>query len=165
MYKAELQTKNITPGKNTRQFIILHHTWTWYNTINWNLKTLTVWKVSVHYVIDVNGDKYKIWSTDDILWHAGISSWKGLKDMNKYSIWIEVIWPLLDVWFTKEQRISLRELVQHLMFKFNIPKENVIRHKDISPGRKIDIDDRIWINGWFKDFLDYQNSLNPKEML
>ena len=164
MYKQELKTNNKSIWKNTRQYIVLHHTATGENSINWVLKTLTVWKVSCHYVINTNWDKYKIWNTDDILRHAWISEWKWLKDMNKYSIWIEVIWPLPGVWFTKEQRISLRELIEHLMFKFKIPKENVIRHKDVAPKRKIDIDDRIWLNWWFATFKDYQDSLIAKEM-
>jgi hypothetical protein len=40
----------------------------------------------------------------------------------------------------------------------------VIRHKDVAPKRKIDIDDRIWLNWWFATFKDYQNSLIPYKM-
>ena len=162
MYKEELQTNNVTNWINTREYIVLHHTWTWEWTIKGVLNTLTKWKVSCHYVISENGDLYKIWNTNQILWHAGISEWNWKKDMNNYSIWIEVIWPMKD-WFTKEQRVSLRKLVEHLMFKFNISNDKVIRHKDIAAGRKIDIDNRIFTLGWFKTFKDYQNSLIAKE--
>lgn len=178
-YKNELKTNNKSIWINTRQYICFHHTATNYWSIKWVLNTLTKWNVSCHYVIDTNGDKYKIWSTDNILWHCWVSEWKGLKDMNKYSIWIEVIWPLPDVWFTREQRIALRELIEHLMYMFKIPKENVIRHADLthnlsskwilwdwkSKSRKVDIDKAIYLNGWFKTFKDYQDSLVPKEMI
>lgn len=43
------------------------------------------------------------------------------------------------------------------MRSLNIPKDNIIRHKDISPGRKTDIHDSFW-NNEFKSFTDYQNS-------
>ena len=162
IYKQELITKNVTPGTNTRQFIIVHDTATNEWSVNWVLKTLTTWKVSCHYVIDYNWDKYKIWWTEQILWHAGVSEWKWLKDMNRYSIWIEVVW-----WnwkeFSYEQRVSVKELIQHLMATFNIPKENVLRHKDIAPGRKIDIEDQFW-NNKYKSWEEYQNSLVPKKM-
>lgn len=156
-YKQELKTLNKSKWVNTREFIIVHHTWTKHGTIKWVLKALTIWKVSCHYVVDFNWDKYKIWNTTDILWHAWVSEWKWRKNMNMYSIWIEVIWW---VWedFPKEQRIAVRELIQHLMKTFNIPKENVLRHKDIAPWRKIDIVDTFW-NHWFKSWQEYQNSL------
>lgn len=174
MYKAELQTKNITPWVNTREFIILHHTWTPPWTINWVLKTLTTWSVSVHYVVDSNWDKYKIWNTTDILWHAWVSEWNWKKDMNKYSIWIEIIWP----WFNDIQRQSVKELVQHLMASFNISNEKVLRHADltnalsfkwilwdwVSPSRKVDVANSFWANQ-YKTFKDYQNSLVPKKMI
>ena len=35
--------------------------------------------------------------------------------------------------------------------------KRIIRHKDISPGRKNDPDDQLW-NNEFKTFSDYQNS-------
>ena len=157
MYKAELKTNNTSPWKNTRQYIIVHHTWTKHWTIKWVLNTLTKWAVSCHYVVDINWDKYKIWNTTDILWHAWISEWKWLKDLNRYSIWIEVVWWAGEE-FPYEQRVAVKELIQHLMATLNIPKENVLRHKDIRPKRKTDIADIFW-NNKYKSWKNYQDSL------
>lgn len=177
MYKAELATKNVTPWKNTRQYIVAHHTWTACWTINWVLNTLTKWAVSVHYVVDCNGDKYKIGNTTDILWHAWVSSWKWLQDLNKYSIWIEVVWWV--GWdFPFEQRVAVKELIQHLMRSFNIPKENVLRHRDLtntwsskwilwdwkSKSRKTDIDSKFF-QPKYPTWKDYQDSLIPLKMI
>ncbi|MFA5917893.1 MAG: N-acetylmuramoyl-L-alanine amidase [Candidatus Gracilibacteria bacterium] len=157
MYKQELQTNNKSKGVNTREFIIVHHTGTKHGTIKGVLNTLTKGKVSVHYVVDFNGDIYKIGSTKDILWHCGKSEWKGKTNMNKYSIGIEVIGGVGEE-FPLAQRQAVRELIQHLMKIFDIPKENVLRHSDIAPGRKIDISDSFSNHG-FKSWKKYQESL------
>jgi N-acetyl-anhydromuramyl-L-alanine amidase AmpD len=49
------------------------------------------------------------------------------------------------------------------MATFNIPKENVLRHKDIRPKRKTDIADIFW-NNKYKSWKDYQNSLVPLKL-
>jgi len=41
--------------------------------------------------------------------------------------------------------------------KHDIPLKNIIRHKDIAPGRKRDVGDNFRSNQ-YKTFLDYQNS-------
>jgi len=157
-YKQILNTNNKTAGINTCQFIILHHTATAENSINGVIKTLTVGNVSCHYIVDTNGDIYKIGNDKDILWHAGESSWGKLKYMNLYSIWIEVIWPLKNGGFTNEQKVSVKNLILELSKKYAIPKENILRHKDIAPWRKVDISDTFW-NGEFKTFEDYKINL------
>ena len=161
MYKQELTTNNITPWRNTREYIIVHHTWTKHGTIKWVLNTLTKWNVSCHYVVNINWDMYKIWSTDNILWHTWISEWKWKKNMNNYSIWIEVVW-----WAGEEfpfiQREAVKKLIEHLMFTFKIPKENVLRHKDIAPNRKNDIADIFW-NNKYASWKDYQDSCKPNK--
>lgn len=160
--KQHLPTNNKTRGINSRKFIIVHHTATWEGSIKWVLRTLTVWGVSCHYVIDTNGDIYKIWADEDILWHAGLSSWGKYKAMNPVSIGIEVIWPLTNG-FTFEQRKGVKELVQELMKKYNIPKENVLRHADVSPWRKVDIDLRFLNDSEgkpkYKSWKEWQDSL------
>lgn len=90
-FKASLSTKNITPGKNTKEYIIVHHTGTADGSIKGVLNTLTVGAVSCHFVVDTNGDAYKIGSPDDILWHAGTSEWAGKKNINSYSLGIEIV--------------------------------------------------------------------------
>jgi len=159
-FKQTLFTSNKSKGTNTCEYILLHHTATKEGSIQGVLKTLTVGAVSCHYVVDTNGDVYKIGQDTDILWHAGVSAWKGREDMNRYCIGIEVIWPLDNIGFTDEQRRSVRELVSYLQNTYNIPSENIIRHKDIAPNRKIDIDDRLWKNE-FSTFADYQRSFSP----
>jgi len=160
--KQHLQTNNKTIGINSRKFIIVHHTATWEGSIRGVLNTLTKWNVSCHYVIDTNGDLYKIWENTDILWHAGVSSWWNIKAMNPVSIWIEVIWPLQNG-FTFEQRKGVKELCQELMKKYNIPRQSVLRHADVSPGRKIDIDLRFLNDSEgkpkYKTWKEWQDSL------
>lgn len=163
MFKQILKTKNITPGVNTCEYVILHHTATWEWTIKWVINWF-VWsrQASAHYVIDTNGDIYKIWNDTAILWHAWLSKWQWKNDLNKYSIWIEVIWPLTNWWFTDNQKKSVWELLKYLSDKYGIKKENILRHKDISPGRKTDIADSFW-NKDFQTFEDYKNNLFDKK--
>lgn len=155
LIKQHLQTKNKSIWKNTCEYIVLHHTWSWEGTIKWVLNRLTVWPVSCHFVCDINWDIYKIWEDTDILWHAWVSEWDGKKDMNKYSIWIEIIWPL--PWFTDEQRASVRILVSELLKKHNLIPSRIIRHKDCSPWRKTDVHDSFWSEE-YKTFFAYQSS-------
>lgn len=158
--KQTLQTKNVWKGKNTCEYIVLHNTATGYNTIKWNLRVL-LWEtervVSSHYIVDTNGDIYKLANDEQITYHAGISEWDWKKDMNKYSIGIEIIWPL--PWFTNEQRASVRILVSELLKKHNLIPSRIIRHKDISPWRKTDVHDSFWSEE-YKTFFAYQSSYN-----
>lgn len=160
--------KNFSSWKNSCRYIVLHHTGSSYWTIKWNIKVLT-WSnpdwskyksnnpVSAHFLIDTNWESYKLGNPTDILWHAGQSEWKWEKDLNNSSVWIEVIWPL--PWFTDEERHTVIWLVQHLMAVLWVPKENVIRHKDIAPWRKFDIED-----SFFKEwFTKWQGKLVAKE--
>lgn len=155
--------KEHTPGLNTCEFAVVHHTATGEGTIKGVLDGLYRRDdyASCHYCIDTNGDLYQIGDDNDILWHAGVSSWNGRSkwdSLNSFSIGIEVIGPLADGGFTDAQRKTLKELLQFLMDKHGIPLENILRHKDIAPKRKTDIADTLW-NGQFKTWDDYKKSL------
>lgn len=149
--------KNITQWRNTCEYIVLHDTWVIWNG---NIPIL-LWennsKVSCHFLIRQDGTTYKLWEPSWILWHCGESEWEGKKYLNRYAIGIEVEWPE----FTKAQRKVLRELVRHLMAVLNIPKEKVIRHKDIAPGRKPDPRDSLF---WLSGFKLWRYILSPKEV-
>lgn len=164
--KKHLTTNNKPPGRNTCEYIIAHHTATGDGSIDGVLKTLTVSKpphaVSCHYVIDTTGSLYKIWEDTDILWHAWESSWMGRNGMNSYSIGIEVIGPLKNWGFTDKQRSVFKELVLELSKLHNIDSDRLLRHKDISPWRKIDIMDTFW-NWQFTTWQEYKSNLYNME--
>ena len=87
------KSKNFDARKHKIEFIILHYTET--ESFNDALKLLTSKekKVSSHFLIDTNGEIYNLVCEKKRAWHAGISAWKGLKDLNSRSIGIEIVNP------------------------------------------------------------------------
>lgn len=157
-----VQCYNKTAGTNTCDYILLHHTGG--GDYSWNLKILswqTSRKVSCHYLVWIDGKVAKIWKDEEIQRHAGESSRWDKKFMNKYAIGIEII----NVWqeFTDIQRSKVRELVNYLIELHKIPQANILRHKDVSPWRKIDPYDTLR-NKDYKTFTDYQNSFIPESV-
>lgn len=149
-----------TKWVNSCEYIVLHHTATVQGTTQGVLNGLNKRAdyASCHYLVSDTGDIYKMGDDSDILWHAGVSEWKGKSNMNDYSIGIEVIGPLMNGGFTDESRKAVKELIQYLMDAHNIPIDNLVRHKDISPRRKTDISDTFWSNK-FTSWADYKKSL------
>ncbi len=98
-------------------------------------------KVSAHYLLDQKGKIYSLVNEKDIAWHAGISSWKADKLLNKKSIGIELQNTGIAGNYEKfpNQQISqLEKLILELQNKYNISNANILGHSDISPDRKID---------------------------
>lgn len=157
MNYINIDTWNKTQWVNTKEFIVLHHTWDY--TIKSVINTFTNKnsKASAHYVIDIDWSVYKLWDDSDILWHAWVSTWKWKTDMNRYSIWIEVVWPNNKI-FTHPQYVTLKELIKELSDKYNIPVGNIIRHKDIAPKRKTDLSDVFW-NKYHHTYNDFIKSI------
>ncbi|MGL5627187.1 MAG: N-acetylmuramoyl-L-alanine amidase [Candidatus Rhabdochlamydia sp.] len=76
-------------GEGTPKILVMHYT---ACPTNESINTLTskVAQVSAHYLIPTNGEKvYRLVEEDKRAWHAGVSYWKGVTDVNSYSIGIE----------------------------------------------------------------------------
>jgi len=153
--------KEHTPWVNTCEFIVIHHTWSWAWTTQWVINWLQYRDdfASCHFLVSDTWEAYKFWDPKDILWHAWVSEWKWKKDLNKYSVWIEVIWPI-NWQFTSESKLTLRKLVQHLMAVLKIDKSNVILHRQIAPKRKIDPLESLFDTFW--GFDKWQSTLKAK---
>jgi len=98
-------------------------------------------KVSCHYLIKNNGDIIKMVPENYQAWHAGISSWKKFKSLNKNSIGIEITNPGHEFKykkFSKKQIYSLIKLTKYLVKKFKINSKSILGHSDIAPDRKRD---------------------------
>ena len=98
-------------------------------------------KVSSHYLIRYNGEIVIMVPDLYEAWHAGVSSWKNLKSLNKHSIGIEISNPGHEYdykKFSKKQNQSLKKLSQFLIKKYRIDKKNILGHSDVAPTRKKD---------------------------
>ena len=98
-------------------------------------------KVSAHYFIKDNGKLVNLVPDLYEAWHAGKSSWKNFKSLNKYSIGIEINNPGHDHGyskFKKRQISTLQKLLKSLIKKYMISNQNILGHSDIAPNRKKD---------------------------
>ena len=98
-------------------------------------------KVSCHYFIDEMGNIIKIIPEEFSAWHAGKSSWKNFRYINKFSIGIELANPGHDFGyckFPKKQIDSLKKLSKKIITKYKIINTNIVGHSDIAPLRKKD---------------------------
>ncbi|MFE8604697.1 peptidoglycan recognition protein family protein [Archangium violaceum] len=121
--------------------IVLHHTAS--NNEAGDLATLTKkgTDVSAHYLIGQDGTIYHLVDDKMAAWHAGVSSLHGDKSpsVNARSIGIEITndgsgkTP-----FTEAQYKALEKLVPYLAKTYDVPMKNILGHKDVAPGRKVD---------------------------
>tara|TARA_B100000963_G_scaffold144100_1_gene125568 strand:+ start:22922 stop:23650 length:729 start_codon:yes stop_codon:yes gene_type:complete len=98
-------------------------------------------KVSSHYFIKKNGSIINLVPDRYVSWHAGISFWKNLKKLNKYSIGIEIHNPGHQHGykaFNKNQITAIKYLSLKLAKKYNLKKKHYLAHSDIAPDRKKD---------------------------
>ena len=135
-YKSE----NFDVRKHKIQFIILHYTETENFHDALRILTSKEKKVSCHFLIDTNGQIYNLVCEKKRAWHAGVSAWEGLKDLNSRSIGIEIVNPgeMQLKEYPKIQIDQLIDLIISLKKKFKIPSCNILGHSDIAPLRKID---------------------------
>ena len=98
-------------------------------------------KVSAHYLITEEGEVVRLVDEAKRAWHAGVSFWRGHKDVNSASIGIELDHPGHAGGyraFSDAQFEALVPLLARMVKQHDIPRANVVGHSDVAPGRKID---------------------------
>ncbi len=98
-------------------------------------------KVSAHYVVGEDGTIISMVDEGKRAWHAGLSYWRGITDINSASIGIEIVngghdFGLPD--FPDAQIRAVIALCRQITARHGIAPVNVVGHSDIAPGRKID---------------------------
>ena len=132
------------------------------------------YKVSSHYLINRKGEIIQMVKEKNIAWHAGKSRWKKFKNLNNYSIGIELVNKGHQFGyqnFSRQQISSLIKLCTKLKKKYLIKKENFLGHSDIAPLRKADPGEKFpWkklskskIGKWYAKFNN-KIEVNPKKM-
>jgi N-acetylmuramoyl-L-alanine amidase len=121
------------------RMIILHHTeMASFEAALQTLKTANPFgRVSSHYLIAADGRIAQLVDEDARAWHAGLSRWRGLDDLNSSSIGIE-----LDndgrTPFTDLQIDALLKLLDDICSRRGLDRREVWAHADVAPTRKAD---------------------------
>src|SRR5215218_11320553 len=103
-------------------------------------------KVSCHYLVFEDGRTVQVVPEALRAWHAGISSWEGLTDVNSRSIGIEIANPGHDGGlppFGETQIKNVIRLCRDIVERWSIPPDRVLAHSDVAPGRKMDPGERF----------------------
>lgn len=98
-------------------------------------------EVSAHYVVLEDGTIIQMVPEIRRAWHAGISSWEGITDINSRSIGIEIANPghafgYPD--FPEKQVIAAAALCRDILSRHPIRADRVLAHSDVAPRRKGD---------------------------
>ena len=123
--------------------------------------------VSAHYFIKKNGDVLSLVPDLYEAWHAGKSSWKKYKSLNKSSIGIEIQNPGHQnnyKNFKKKQINSLIKLLKKLVSIHKINKKDILGHSDIAPNRKKDPGEKFPWKKLHKLGLSHWHNLNENKI-
>jgi N-acetylmuramoyl-L-alanine amidase len=98
-------------------------------------------RVSSHYVVDERGDILQLVPEARRAWHAGVSSWEGIADINSHSVGIEIGNPGHSFGypdFPDAQIAAVIALSADIVARHRILPERVLAHSDVAPWRKRD---------------------------
>lgn len=98
-------------------------------------------RVSAHYMVEENGQIFRLVEEAHCAWHAGVSEWRGEGDINARSIGIEIVNPGHEFGyrpFPPEQMDAVLGLCQAIIARHGIEARHVVGHSDIAPVRKED---------------------------
>ena len=150
------------------KFIIFHYTGMKREKDAIHRLTSSKSKVSSHYFIKKNGEILILVPDLYVAWHAGFSSWKKYKFLNKNSIGIEISNPghrNKYTNFNKRQIKSVLKLTKFLIKKYKIKPNFILGHSDISPDRKKDPGEKFPWKYLFKKRIGIWHNLNQKTLI
>ena len=103
-------------------------------------------EVSAHYLIARDGEVLALVPEELRAWHAGVSNWGGMADVNSRSIGIELDNPGHAAGYPpypEPQMAALEALLAGILGRWPIPTERVVGHACVAPGRKIDPGEKL----------------------
>ena len=121
--------------------IVLHYTDTQDTQEALDYMMNPVREVSAHYVVEKDGQVIQMVKDEKRAWHAGKAYWRGERDINSYSIGVEIVnsgHTYGHEPFPEVQIEMVVRLCKRVMKKWGIEASGVLGHSDVAPGRKED---------------------------
>lgn len=98
-------------------------------------------RVSAHYLVEEDGRVFSLVPEERRAWHAGVSYWRGTRDLNAVSIGIEIVNPGREFGyrpFPEPQIAAVVGLLDDVRGRWTVPDDRVLGHSDVAPDRKTD---------------------------
>jgi N-acetyl-anhydromuramyl-L-alanine amidase AmpD len=134
-----LNTPNVSKGKRIKpKAIVLHHTSGSYaGSVAWCMNPAS--RVSYHAIVAKDGRRSTLADPDERTWHAGVSSWRGKRDLNSWSIGAAFEGDTYKRPLSEDEMASMAEYLEPLMKLYRLTLDDVTDHRTVSPGRKDDL--------------------------
>jgi N-acetylmuramoyl-L-alanine amidase len=98
-------------------------------------------KVSSHYLVEEDGRVFRLVAEERRAWHAGLSFWKGERDVNGVSVGVEIVNPGHEFGyraFPPAQVEAVIALVADIRTRWSVEDGRIVGHSDVAPDRKDD---------------------------
>jgi len=136
-------TPNISYSTIEPEGVILHHSYgSFKGGVSWILNDAS--NVSYHVLIDTDGSRTVFAKDTHRAWHAGKSSFNGRTGCNSFMLGLAFSGDTASRELTKAEIDSAVEYLLPRFERWGWPKDlsTITTHKDVSPGRKVDVDSR-----------------------
>ena len=98
-------------------------------------------KVSAHWLVEEDGRVFALVPEARRAWHAGVSFWKGERDINAVSVGVEIVNPGHEHGyraFPPAQVEAVIRLLDAVRSRWDVPDARILAHSDVAPARKED---------------------------
>ena len=141
MNVIEAPSPNFDPRTTTPSILVLHYTG--MKTGEEALARLRdpEARVSSHYMVEEDGRVFRLVAEERRAWHAGVSFWRGRRNLNGDSIGIEIVNPGHEFGyrpFPAAQIAAVTALVGDIRTRWDIEDRDIVGHSDVAPARKDD---------------------------
>ena len=96
-------------------------------------------KVSYHAIVARDGKRTVLADPDERCWHAGVSSWRGKRDLNSWAIGAAFEGDTYDRELGEAEMASMADYLIPIMRQYNLAQGDITDHRTVSPGRKNDL--------------------------
>ena len=95
--------------------------------------------VSYHAIVAKDGRRTVLADPDERTWHAGVSIFRGRKDLNSWSVGAAFEGDTNKRELGEAEMASMAEYLVPLMKRYGLALDDVTDHRTVSPGRKNDL--------------------------
>jgi N-acetylmuramoyl-L-alanine amidase len=137
--EKQLNTPNVSAGRRIKpQAIVLHHTAGSYaGSVAWCMDPAS--RVSYHAIVARDGRRTVLADPDERTWHAGVSSWRGKRDLNSWAIGAAFEGDTNKRELGEAEMASMAEYLVPIMQRYDLTLADVTDHRTVSLGRKDDL--------------------------